>query len=81
MFSIEDDRDAAELTRQKVRGLARGCGWLQAVLGRQDRLLARLELLERSQDAPANAALTPRCEDVCGEPDDQGADAPDMNGR
>lgn len=175
MLSLEDDQDATELARQRVRDLAPGRGWLQAVLDRQDRILVRLASLERSQDAtswarhwavlerdvqqlfaledivlapavrtlglrtqavaaemcrhrvvhdvadlrwpswqdgaerarqlhdllsghfareransygalarqdaPANAALTLRCEDVFGEPDDRGADAPEMNGR
>lgn len=51
MFSIDQEQAAAERSHVKVLELARTCGWLRHVLGRQEDILAQVAMLDRSQDA------------------------------
>jgi hypothetical protein len=54
MTFIEEQLPATN-ARLKMRDLARRCGWLDAVLSHQDRLLERVEALDRERDAPSRA--------------------------
>jgi len=53
MFSTEEELTAVSRARLKVQDLARGCGWLDAVLRQQDRVLHALDAFEDRRDAVA----------------------------